>query len=247
MENHTWELHHGDCLEVMRGIPSESVDAVITDPPYGIDYQSAWRTDKKNWKPKIANDRKPFIWWLYDAFRITKDGGCLLCFCRWDVQEVFRLAIECAGFQVKSQIIWDREVHGMGDLKGEFAPQHDVIWFAVKGRFNFSGKRPSTVVHSQRISGDKLVHPNEKPLDLMKQLICGVTAPDAKVLDCFVGSGSTGVSCALVGRKFVGIERDEAYYNIARNRLTTTQQSVAPDRLQPSLWATPDATASQAF
>jgi DNA modification methylase len=56
-------LYLGDCLEIMKSIPDKSVDAVITDPPYGIDYQSAWRTDKLQWKPKIQNDATPFLGW----------------------------------------------------------------------------------------------------------------------------------------------------------------------------------------
>ena len=63
---------HGDCLTVLRQMPDDYVDMIITDPPYGVDYQSS-RTVKK--KAKIANDKSPFIWWIYDAFRVLKDGG----------------------------------------------------------------------------------------------------------------------------------------------------------------------------
>ena len=106
------QILHGDCLDVMRDLPAGSVDAVITDPPYGIDYQSAWRTDKADWLDKISNDEKPFIWWVYDAARILKVGGAMLVFCRWDVQEPFRMAMELAGLDIRSQVIWDRQVDG---------------------------------------------------------------------------------------------------------------------------------------
>ena len=66
------------------------VDHVVTDPPYGIDFQSAWRTNKEMWKPKISNDKKPFVAWIKESFRVLKDGGCLISFYRWDVQEEFK-------------------------------------------------------------------------------------------------------------------------------------------------------------
>lgn len=216
-------LYLGDCLEVMKQLPDGSVDAVITDPPYGVDYQSAWRSDKAQWKPKIANDTKPFIWWLHDAYKMTVMGGALLSFCRWDVQEAFKQAIGWAGFTIKSQIIWDREVHGMGDLKGQFAPQHDVVWFASKGRCELRGTRPKSVIRSKRISAEVLTHPNEKPVDLMGDLIVKVTDTGRTVLDPMMGSGTTGVACANLGRKFIGIEIEPKYFDIACKRIEQAQ------------------------
>lgn len=214
----------GDCLERLKELPDDSVDSVVTDPPYGIDFQSAWRTDKSKWKPKIANDKKPFIWFLLEAFRVTKAGGGLLVFCRWDVQEIFRQCIELASFEVKSQVIWDREVHGMGDLKGSFGPQHDVIWFATKGKFVFPGSRPKSVIRSARVGADKLVHPNEKPVELMEQLISAITPPGGTVLDPFMGSGSTGVAAMRLGFKFIGCEMSPEYVEIAERRIEHAKQ-----------------------
>lgn len=215
----TWTLHEGDCLDVMHGFQDNSVDAVITDPPYGIDYQSAWRIDKTQWKPKIANDKQPFIWWIYDAYRKIKDCGALVCFCRWDVQEAFRQSIEWAGFTVKSQVIWDREHHGMGDLKSSFAPRHDVIWFAVKGKYKFPGKRPQSVIRSKRISGDALLHPNEKPIDLMIQLVNYITPPGGVIIDPFAGSGTTAVAAEQCGRNSILIEKEPKYCEVIKNRM----------------------------
>lgn len=220
-----WQLYEGDCLEVMRTLPSESVDAVITDPPYGIDYQSGHRY-KLAELPKIANDERPFVWWLYDAFRVLKEGGAVLCFCRWDVQEVFRLAMEWAGFTIKSQVIWDRQSHGMGDLKAAFAPNHDVIWFGVKGRFEFPGKRPQSVVRSTRLSGLDLVHPNEKPVNLMRWCVESVTPKGGTVLDPFAGSGSTLVAAVENGYSAIGIELDANYCNVIRERMSQIQTTL---------------------
>jgi DNA modification methylase len=220
-----WTLLEGDCLRLLPTLDAP-VDAVITDPPYGIDYQSARRIDKDTWKPKIANDKQPFVWFLHDAYRVTREGGALLCFCRWDVAEAFRLAIEWAGYTVKSQVIWDRDNHGLGDLEGAFAPQHDIIWHACKGKSVLNGKRPTSVVRSMRLSGEALTHPNEKPVALMRYLVRAVTAPGDTVLDCFAGSGATGTACLLEGRRFIGIEQDAGYCTLIRRRLDTRQATM---------------------
>lgn len=96
-------------------MPDESVDAIITDPPYGINYHT------KGTGASIKNDKSPFIWFLYDAFRVLKSGdsgrGSLICFTRWDVEQTFIDAMKLAGFQVKSEVIWDKVMHGMGIAK----------------------------------------------------------------------------------------------------------------------------------
>ena len=102
---------HGDSLSVLRQMESESVDAVITDPPYGIDYHS------KRTGASIKNDKSPFIWFLYDAFRVLKQGGTLICFTRWDVEQTFIDAMKLAGFRVKSEVIWDKVMQD-GGLQG---------------------------------------------------------------------------------------------------------------------------------
>lgn len=203
----------------MKTLADNSVDAIVTDPPYGMDFQSAWRSDKTKRFSKISNDKKPFIWFLPQAFRVLKSGGAMLCFSDWKNQNTWKEAIETAGFDVKSQVIWDREIHGMGDLYGAFGPQHDVIWFATKGKFKFPNKRPKSVIRSQRITAEKLVHPNEKPIDLMQNLITSITPPNGTVLDPFMGSGSTGVACKNLGFDFIGCEMNDEYIEIAKRRI----------------------------
>lgn len=229
-------LYHGDCIDILRSMAPGSVDAVITDPPYGIDYQSAWRTEDQR-HAKIANDKAPFIWWLADACHVLADGGCMLCFCRWDTSELFRLVITVAGFSIRSQVVWDREIHGMADPKTCFSPRHDLVWFATKGSYSFHGGRPASVVRARRVNGLDLQHPNEKPLDLMTQMVTSVADRADVVLDPMCGSGTTLLAAQQTGRTAIGIELDERYCEIAANRLrraledpTPVQTTVQPDR-----------------
>jgi DNA modification methylase len=211
---------HGDCLAVMRQLPAGSIDAIITDPPYGIDYHATRRKDKARWFPKIANDRAPFIWWLNEAARVLKPNGALLCFTRFDTEEAFRFAIRLAGLQAKTQMIWDKGVHGVGDCLGDVGLRHENIIFATKGRFRFPGGRPVSVVRVPRLSSPKLTHPNEKPVELLRSLVEHFTRPDDLVLDPFAGSGSTTVAAKLAGRRYIGIELDPGYARAAKARLT---------------------------
>ena len=212
-------LIKGDCIDVLRTFDDNSIDSIITDPPYGIDFQSARRTDKSKWKPKIANDKSPYIWWLAEAFRVLKENRAMLCFTRYDTEEIFRIAMRVAGFKDKAQIIWNKKIHGMGDLFGDFAPQHENIIFATKGNFKFPNKRPHSLLEFQRITPDKLKHPNEKPVELMQYLCKAITPPNGIILDCFAGSSSTLLAAKLEGFNYIGIEKDENYCKISEERL----------------------------
>lgn len=195
---------------------SESIDAIITDPPYGIDYQSHMRTERM---AKIKNDKAPFIWWLYDAFRVLKFGGGLICFTRWDVQQTFIDAMSIAGFSVKSEVVWYKLAHGAGDCKAQFAPTHENILWATKGKFEFPGHRPQDVVAQKKVNSNKLVHPNEKPVELLEDIVLAVTRPGDLVLDPFAGSGPTLLAAEKTGRQYIGIEIEDYHYETIKLRL----------------------------
>lgn len=212
-------LMNGDCLEEMKKIPDGSVDAIICDPPYGIDFQSQWKKDSSKWMPKIKNDKKPFIEFISDAARCLSLNGCMIIFCRFDSWQSF--ADECIrnGLKVKSQIVWDKVAHGMGDLRGATALQHELALFVTKGGFRFPGKRQKSIVKCCRVNPKDMVHPNEKPIKLMYSLIDGYTSIGDTVLDCFTGVSPVGVAAVNLNRKFIGIELDENYFKIASQRI----------------------------
>ena len=207
-----------DCLTELRGIGDDEFEAVIADPPYGVSFQSAWKTKTERFA-RISGDNAPFVWWLWDAFRVTKLGGCLLCFCRWDSAEAFRQAIGWAGYVGQTQLIWDRCLHGMGDPSSRPSPRHDTIWFAAKGRYQIPGVRPTSVLRHARLSGTQLLHPNQKPVELLRQLVREYVPVGGRVLDPFVGCGTGAVAAKLEGRGCLGIEIDPQYVTIANKRL----------------------------
>jgi site-specific DNA-methyltransferase (adenine-specific) len=127
--------------------------------------------------------------------------------------------MKIAGFTVKSVIVWDRMVHGMGDLKAAFAPRHDTCIFAVKGSYAFPDSRPVDVIQCQRLDGNKLTHPNEKPVELMRRLIEATTKPNDLILDPFAGSGTTLVAALQSGRRYMGVEISPEHYQTAQRRI----------------------------
>jgi len=219
------DLKLGDCLERMKEIPDGSVDMVLTDPPYGMDFQSQRKKDKTDWAPKIKNDKKPFVWWVMQAAECLKDGGCMMCFCRWDSWGAFSFAIELAGLTIKSQIVWDKMAHTTGDLKGAPGNRHEIAIFAVKGRFTFHGPRPQTLGSFKKVSHINQQHPNEKPTDLMEWLVTHYCPRGGTIFDPFTGVSPVGVACVNTGRNFIGIELDPTYFAIAEYRIVTAEKN----------------------
>ena len=153
------------------------------------------------------------------------ENGCLARFSRWDVQDSFIRAIELAGLTVRNVVVWDKQRIGMGNLRQAFGPSYESIIFATKNEFKFPAKRPRDVLSHMKVGSNKLVHPNEKPVGLLEELIRDICPEGGTVLDPFMGSGTTGVACAITGRPFIGIEVDEGYYRIARSRIAGAQSS----------------------
>ena len=213
------QLYNGDCLELMKNIPDGSVDLVLTDPPYGMNFQSHRR---KEIYAKIKNDTS--LEWLNGYFeecsRILKDDTAIYCFCSWHNVDIFKKAFE-EYFKLKNIIVWVKNNHGSGDLKASYAPKHEFVLYGNKGRRTFYGKRMEDVIFANKTKNEN--HPTEKPIDLLEQFINNSTEKNAVVFDGFMGSGSTGVACINTNRNFIGIELDKGYFDIAEKRINEAQ------------------------
>jgi len=214
------KVHNMECVDLIEGLPENCIDAIITDFPYGIDFQSNHRTKKFK---KIDNDKEPYIDWIKPSFRILKDGGRIVCFYRYDVQDVLFNELVKSGFTIKSQLVWNKIGTGMGDLNGEFAPQHELMVYATKGRYEFKNGRPSTVYSVQKVND--LIHPNEKPVKLMQGIIRDVTVKSDFIFEPFSGSGSTCVACKIEKRDFIACETQVHNVEISNKRLSITNSN----------------------
>jgi DNA modification methylase len=188
----------GDCLEILPNLGF--VDTVVTDPPYGMNFQSNHRIDQHI---KIANDDNKSLFNF--VCQITALHSRYV-FCRWD-------NIPDAP-KAKSCVTWVKNNWSMGDLEHEHARQTEVALFWPGANHKFPGKRPADVVMSPRTNNQE--HPTQKPVYLIEQFL---EWTEGLVLDPFMGSGTTGVACANLGRKFIGIEIEPKYFDIACERI----------------------------
>lgn len=207
------ELWLGDCREVLATLPP--VDLVATDPPYGISYVSARR--KHGPTDMLANDDTAPVDAVLDMAALLVEGGAMYLATRFDVAARWNEAIKAAGMTLKTPIFWDKGNHTSGDLEGDFGAQVEIFLFAHKGRHILRGKRLANLWRVMRDpAGD---HPTPKPVALMERIVGCSSDRGGLVLDPFMGSGSTGVACVGMGRRFIGCEVEERYFDIACRRI----------------------------
>lgn len=210
------KIIQGDCLEVMKQMPDKCVDLVVTDPPYGMAYQSSRRIDKHE---KIEQDDG--IDWFKDfakeVQRIMKEDTHIYVFCNDYAISHFRDWLGDVGLTPKRALVWVKNNHTSGDLEGDYANKTEFCVYAQKGRRLLNGKRETNVIENKRQNTD--LHPTEKPLDLIMRLIEKSSTLSEIVFDPFLGSGTTAVAAKQLGRKYIGIELSERYCEIANERL----------------------------
>lgn len=217
-------LMHGDCLELMKKIPDKSVDMILTDPPYLMNYKTGHRKNKEHeFCSEIENDdfqlNKDVVpYFLKQSHRIMKENSGIYCFCNSNKVDFFKSEIE-KHFAIKNIICWVKNNWTAGDLKGAFGKQYEFIIYANRGRRILNGKRFTDVWFFDRVVGKAQIHQNQEPVDLLEQAIKASSNEGETVLDCFMGSGSTGVACINTNRNFIGIEKDDKYFEIAKNRI----------------------------
>jgi len=209
------KLINDDCLKILPTLESNSIDLILTDPPYGMNYQSNRRKDVYS---QIANDNN--LDWIEPLFkeydRILKNNSSLLIFC--NEYSIANLILEGnKHFKCKKPLIWVKNNHTSGDLTGDFANRTEFILHFQKGRNLIRGKRTDNVLQFKKTLNK--LHPTEKPIDLLEHLITKLTDINALVLDSFAGSFSTGVACQNLYRNFIGIELDKDYFEIAKRRM----------------------------
>ena len=210
----TVELYLGDCLEVMRGMPDKSVDAVITDPPYdAMTHNGALLEKEIDFEP--LSDVSLLV---SEFLRISK--GWVVVFCSLEMLGDYKKA---SGESWIRGGFWDRVIN-MPQLSGDRPAQacEGVAIMHQPGRKAWNGGGMSAVWRYAVERGMKQ-HPTQKPLQLIKKLVMQFTQNNVTILDPFMGSGTTGVACVQTGRNFIGCEIDPTYFAIAEKRIKEAQ------------------------
>lgn len=222
------ELIHGDCLEEMKKIPDGSVDLVLSDPPYELDNHGGGTTEFA--QRKLVKDLHiDFISKSFDMPTVFKEII--------RVSKVVNLVIFCSNKQVSqimkywedrgystTLLVWDKP-NPVPFGNGKYISNLEFMIY-VRGKnapYNNIGYNEQLKTFRYGVPSSKArLHPTEKPTELLERLLKIHTNEDSVVLDMFMGSGTTGVACKNLNRNFIGIELDETYYNIAKERIENT-------------------------
>jgi site-specific DNA-methyltransferase (adenine-specific) len=216
-------LYLGDCREILPLLPA--VDSVITDPPYGIDLQP-----QRGLTKAIAGDGQSEAKALWAevarlAYGLAKADTAHLFWTGWS--ETWTKDALAAHFKVKSCVVWGKNVWGIGYYT---RPQHEFAWYCHKGQPPVLSEPDSDLWMVPRIQAPE--HSCEKPVALLQRAVRLCTKPNGLVLDPFMGIGATGVACAKMGRKFIGIELDPGYFDTTCRRIEAAYKQ--PDMFVPA-------------
>lgn len=217
-------LYNANCMDIMAKLPDNSIDAIITDPPYGIGFLSSWTDNHKyinNDKPGEFNIEMPK--WLKQFKRLLTDNGVACCCIggggRIPVSAIFTMEVIKQGFNLIQTVIWDKQTIGFG---WRYRPSYETILvFSKNKKFNWyaNTKDISNIVRIGNIIPQKYEHPTPKPVQLMGHFIKLHTLEGMVVLDPFLGGGTTALACNALKRKCIGIELEKDYYKLAKNRI----------------------------
>ena len=209
---------NGDSLKILNDLDDGVIDIVITDPPYGINYKSNMSMfDNTITKRGLLNDGNEAFELLDKTCEIlqrkTSENAHLYFFCSWAVFSKFESIIG-KYFTIKTPLVWDKLSFATGDIYNDWANQTEIILYCVKGKKGFN-KRKGNVLSVTRMHTSKMVHPTQKPVELIKHILDASALKNDFIVDPFMGSGSTIKACNEYGLKSLGIELDEEMFLIA--------------------------------
>lgn len=221
-------LYAGDARVVLASLPSRSFDLLLTDPPYGVNWQSGHRERRFR---RLSGDEST------DVARAVLERSLRLLrpYRHW--YAFGRIPVDGIPSTKPVELVWDKGQPSGGDVTLPWAPEHEYIQFGVfipsasnvrKGYGALAARlRQGSVIQCQRVNGVAVTrHPTEKPVRLLRQLIESSSVLGETVLDPFIGVGSTAVAAVLEGRGCVGIELDAGYLEIAARRVDAALDAV---------------------
>ena len=244
----------GDCIEVMNALPENSVDLIFADPPYNLQLKGDLHRPDNSKVDAVDDDWDQFdsfraydeftTEWLKAARRILKPNGAI-----WVIgsyHNIFRVgaALQNQGYWILNDVVW-RKSNPMPNFRGKrFTNAHETMIWASKSEgakytFNYEALKalnegvqmrsdwvlPICTGHERlkNENGDK-AHPTQKPESLLHRVLVGSTNPGDVILDPFFGTGTTGAVAKMLGRNFIGIEREDAYRKVAEKRISKVRK-----------------------
>jgi len=222
----TDKIYCMDCLEGMKLLEDKSVDCIITDPPYGINYHSNMGSVEYKKRLHVYTWDNDFSIKTYfdDMWRVLKDDADMFIF-----GKMLNYPQMCNLNGFKQVLIWWKASGGMGDLTVP-ALDYECIFYFKKGKRPLNQRLGSVYKHltiqrsgeedpNPGIGMSRMKHPTQKPKGIIVDLLSLSTNKGDLVLDCFLGSGTTALACKQLNRRFIGFEISQKYVDIANKRL----------------------------
>jgi len=237
-------IYRGDALELMRSIPSDVIDLIVTDPPFAIDFKAK----RLNYNREGSNVMEGYVevpadeyatftyTWLKEAYRVLQKSGSLYVFSGWNRLQDILDGLDRAGFQTINHIIWKYQFGVF--TRRKFVTSHYHILFVVKNprayTFNKMEHYPEDVwvINREYWKGMRKT-PTKLPSDLVRKILLYSSNKGDLILDPYLGSGTVAVVSKELGRHFLGFEIVEEYYNFAADRIMATEQGSALENPSP--------------
>lgn len=218
------DVINGDCLEILKTLKAESIDLILTDPPYGIDVDKAHTFGKLTGVNTHFEDGDFETFDLLDKlskelYRVLKSDRHMYIFCGIDKFSTIKNIMEKVGFDVHHlPLIWNKGSGSYPSQQTTFTHSYEAILHISKGRRKLNGS-PCDIFTIKRVPSERKIHPTEKPCELLRSLIELSTLPGEIILDPFAGSGSTIVAAKECNRRAIGIELNPVYHENITKRL----------------------------
>ena len=226
------KLINGNCLDTLKNIPNESIDLIVTDPPYPTTSRGNAGNSGGMLQKDINKKGKVFTYnninckeYAPEFYRLLKDGShCYVMTNHINLIDMLNTFTD-VGFHFIKSLIWNKGNKIMGQY---YMSQYEYILFFRKGKgkkINNCGTSDILSIPNKKTKDKdgKNIHDTEKPIELMEVLVNNSSQENELVLDPFMGVGSTGLACIKNNRNFIGIEIDENYFNIAKERIGETK------------------------
>lgn len=213
-------IYNIDALEAIKAVESESIDLIITDPPY---FQGMTCNGKKGEFNDLAICKPFFVELAKEFQRVLKKTGKFYIFCDWRGY-AFYYPIFAEYLPIRNLVVWNK-MSGMGNM---YNYQHELIMYGTIKPYNQPGSNiwniPGYTSQTARKKYGEKVHPTQKPLDVIRKIILDGSKENDLVLDCFIGSGTTAQVCIEEGRNYIGSEISEKYYEITKQRIKEAEK-----------------------
>ena len=239
-------LYGGDALAVLADLPTGSVDALITDPPYssggmvrgdraGKSAQDKYKAPRGGRADSLEDftgdnrDQRGYAFWvnlwLGEALRVVKPGGVALLFTDWRQLPTTTDVMQAAGWVWRGIVPWSKP--GLRPMSGRFRAECEFVVWGSAGGMTWDYTAPALPGFFQSRPPSDRDHITQKPVDVMRELT-QIVPEEGTVLDPFMGSGTTGVAAMLERRKFIGVEMVEHYQQVAERRIREAQGQALP-------------------